>query len=303
MNSLAAFNMVGAASLEPVSFLLTMRDGVRLNVRHFPAPGSARRAVVCLPGLTRNGRDFDELALSLSDPNGHRRAVYTINSRGRGGSERDPDWRNYTVLTETADVLDTLSALDLHRPAIVGTSRGGILAMVAAVMRPTAIGPVVLNDIGPVLDLGGVTRIAAYAGRVPVPTSWPDAARVVREMNQAQFTALDEAMWMRWARKSFNDRDGRPEVACDPGVGRQMSSNGGNIPTLWPQFVALSHVPVLTIRGANSDLLSAATVVEMQRRHPALETFTVPNQGHAPLLTDGDSIGRLGDFLIRTDSH
>ena len=289
-------------STTPRSFHVTMRDGVRVFVRHFSAPGSARRALVCLPGLTRNGRDFDELATALSAPDGHRRDVYTIDARERGGSSRDPDWRNYTVVTEAADVLDVLVACGLHQPAIIGTSRGGILAMVAAVMRPTAIGPVVLNDIGPVIESAGVTRIAAYAGRVPVPTNWPDAARLVRDMNRKQFPTLDDEAWLRWARKSFDDTDGIPRPACDDGVGRQLSQGQGEIPSLWPQFLALSHVPVLAIRGANSDILSVATLAEMKKRHPRLEALTVEAQGHSPLLDDSPTIARISGFLIGTDT-
>lgn len=283
------------------SFHVTMRDGVKIFVRHFAAPGSARRPLVCLPGLTRNGRDFDELAMVLSAPDGHRRDVYTIDARGRGGSSRDPDWRNYNVIAEANDVLDVLAACGLHRPAILGTSRGGILAMVGAVMRPAAIGPVALNDIGPVLDQAGIARISAYAARTPVPTNWDDAARLIREMNQKQFPGLDDAAWMRWARKSFDDVGGTPRPACDEGVGRQLSEGQGRIPSLWPQFLALSHVPVLSVRGANSDLLSAATQAEMQQKHPHLETLVVPGQGHAPLLDDAATINRLTEFLVRND--
>ena len=264
---------------------ITMSDGVRLFIRHFEAPRSLRRPVVCLAGLTRNGRDFDELAQALSNPTGHRRSVITIDARGRGLSDYDPNWKNYNVLVEAADILDVLTAFDLHKPALIATSRGGILAMVAAVMRPAALGPVVLNDIGPVIEEQGIARIAAYAGRLPTPGSWDEAARLCRDLSRHQFPDLDDEAWMGQARKTFNDAGGRPAAGCDKAISRQIAAAGGAIPKLWPQFMALSHVPAMAIRGANSDILSVETLVEMQRRHPNLRALTVPNQGHAPLLT------------------
>jgi pimeloyl-ACP methyl ester carboxylesterase len=280
---------------------ISARDGVQLNVRHYSVGGSGRRAVVCLPGLTRNGRDFHDLAVTLADPHGHRRDVYTIDLRGRGHSGYASSWEQYSVLSELYDVMDCLTALNLHDTAVVGTSRGGILAMALAVARPGAIGAAILNDIGPVIERDGVVRIAATAGRVPLPVSWDDATRLVRDMTERAFPAIPAEQWAEIARATFNEKDGRPAPAYDPQIARTLSA-GGKLPELWPQFSALGRVPVLALRGANSDLLSAETLREMHRRHPRLEAVTIEGQGHAPFLKDMPTITRISEFLIRTDA-
>lgn len=280
----------------------TSRDGLRLHVRHYTTHASARRPVVCLPGLTRNARDFHDLANVLSDPRGHCRDVYCFDYRGRGDSEFAEDWKTYNVLTELADVLDFMTLTGLHDAAIVGTSRGGLLAMAMAVARPTAIGAVVLNDIGPVIEPDGLARLQAYVGRVPLPTSWSAAAMLVKSLNYRSFPAQTDATWASVARQWFNDDNGKPAHAYDQNLSKAMAHAGGPVPAMWQQFTALNRVPLLAIRGANSDILSAETLVEMQRRHPHFRGMTVPDQGHAPLLKDADSIGAIYEFLIDTDA-
>ncbi len=284
------------------AFKVTVRDGIALQVHHYSGGGSGRRSVVCLPGLTRNGRDFHDLATVLADPLGHRRDVYTIDLRGRGHSSYAPDWRDYTIKTELVDVMDCLTALGLHDTAIVGTSRGGILAMALAVARPGAIGAAILNDIGPVIERDGIARIAATAGRVPLPVSWDDATRLVRDLDGRAFPAIPAEQWAEIARATFNDKNGRPAAAYDPEIARHLHGAGGNIPDLWPLFGALNRVPVLAVRGANSDILSAETLREMHRRHPRLDAVTIDGQGHAPFLKDMPTITRISEFLIHTDT-
>lgn len=279
----------------------TSRDGLRLHVRHYPAPAASRRSVVCLPGLTRNARDFHDLANVLSDPRGHSRDVYCVDYRGRGDSEFAEDWKTYNVLTELADVLDFMSLSGLHDAAIVGTSRGGLIAMAMAVARPAAIGAVVLNDIGPVIEPDGLARLQAYVGRVPLPASWSAAASLVKSLNYRSFPTQTDATWASVARQWFNDDNGKPAHAYDQNLSKAMALAGGPVPAMWQQFTALNRIPLLAIRGANSDILSAATLVEMQRRHPQFRGMTVPDQGHAPLLKDADSIGAIYEFLISTD--
>lgn len=280
----------------------TSRDGLRLHVRHYPAAGSGRRAVLCLPGLTRNARDFHDLANVLSDPRGHRRDVYCIDYRGRGLSEYAEDWKTYNVLAELSDVLDFMTLQGLHDVAVVGTSRGGLIAMAMAVARPAAVGAVVLNDIGPVIERDGLARLQAYVGRVPLPNSWSDAASLVKSLNSRAFPAETDTTWISVARQWFNDDNGRPAHAYDQNLSKAMAIAGGPVADMWQQFSALSRVPMLALRGANSDILSASTFLDMQRRHPQITAITVPDQGHAPLLKDADSIGAIYEFLIKTDA-
>src|SRR5436190_1497079 len=230
------------------------RDGLRLYARHCPAPGSALRPVVCLAGLTRNCRDFHDLATALAAGDETGRDVYAIDSRGRGRSQNDANWKNYSILIELNDVLDFMTMKGLDRAAVIGTSRGGLIAMLMAVLRPNAMGVAVLNDIGPVIEREGLSRIVAYVGRVPLPDDWKEATELVTEMNRRQFTAV-------------------------------------------------AHVPLLAIRGENSDILSEKTFAEMRVRHPRMTAVMVRGQGHAPLLMDAPTIDAIADFLARSDGE
>jgi pimeloyl-ACP methyl ester carboxylesterase len=280
----------------------TARDGLKLYARHYPAPAATdARPVLCLAGLTRNSRDFDALARALSEHSGTPRDVYTLDMRGRGRSEHDRDWKNYSIPVEMHDVIDFMTMTELHGAGIVGTSRGGLITMVLAAAQPTRLGAVVLNDIGPVIERDGLMRIAGYVGRIPMPKTWSEAAQIVLDLTRRDFPKLDAAAAEAFARQLFNEKDGRPVSSYDPKLANALSVLDGPIPSLWPQFEALRGVPVLAIRGANSDLLSDATVDEMQRRHPRLSRLLVPDEGHAPLLNDALSIGRIASFFADHD--
>ena len=299
-----------ATSLPPIpeqqnwrDITYTARDGLRLYARHYPAPGSRLRPVVCLAGLTRNSRDFHDIASVLSSAaQPHPRHVYALDYRGRGRSAYDPDWRNYQVLNELLDVLDFMTIAGLADAAIIGTSRGGILAMVMAAARPGNIGAVVLNDIGPLIEREGLLRIISYVGRVPLPATWREAGELVRSMNQRHFPAIPDHMWESIARQFYSDEDGRPAHGYDQALNKSASVLDGPLPELWPQFKALSSIPAMVLRGEMSDILSVATAERMQREHPDLELLTVAGQGHAPLLRDQASILAIRDFLSRADA-
>jgi pimeloyl-ACP methyl ester carboxylesterase len=280
-------------------------DDLVLYVRKYGSDDEPRRPLLCLPGLTRNGRDFHDLAVALSTHPTHPRSIYCLDYRGRGQSEWDKDWRNYSAYVELLDVASFLTLRGLNDIAVLGTSRGGIIAMLLAVMRPSAIGCLVLNDIGPVIETAGLARIMGYAGKIPVPRDWDEARRVVREMNKHQFTAVDDAGWDAIARQLFNEKDGYPSAACDPNVGRALSEVdiAKPVPAMWEHFDSLLQVPTMVLRGENSDILSAATVQQMQDRHPALSSVLIRNEGHAPLLMDRFSQRIIGDFLVEADKE
>ncbi|MGA7324104.1 MAG: alpha/beta hydrolase [Rhodomicrobium sp.] len=290
-------------SLEPEDIFYRSHDDLLLHVRKYGADDFPARPVVSLPGLTRNGRDFHHLALALSSHPTHPRTVYCLDYRGRGLSEWDPDWRNYSAYIELLDVTGFLTLRGLSDAAIIGTSRGGIIAMLLAVMRPSAIGCAVLNDIGPVIETAGLARIMGYAGKIPVPRDWEEANRAVREMNKHQFTALDDAGWDEFTRQTFNDVDGKPAAGYDPNVGKALSEVDISkpTPTMWEHFESLLQKPLMVLRGENSDILSASTVHEMQAHHPAMAHVLIRNEGHAPLLLDRFSHRLIGDFLAEAD--
>jgi pimeloyl-ACP methyl ester carboxylesterase len=281
----------------------TSFDDLRLYARHYPAPDERLRSVVCLPGLTRNVRDFHYLATYLSRHPEKPRNVYCLDYRGRGRSQYDRDWRNYVPFIELLDTLDLLTIKGLNRLAVVGTSRGGLIAMLMAAMRPTAMGAVVLNDIGPVIETRGLARIVGYVGRMPLPKTWPEAAMLLREMNGHAFPEFDETQWEEMAQELFDERRGRPALAYDRRLARAFGTIDLSraIPDLWPQFAALAQVPAYVIRGENSDILSAETLQAMIARHPNLRAMTVPDQGHAPVLKEAETVEAIGAFLAAND--
>ena len=283
----------------------TSRDGLRLHARRYAASsgtGRHTRPVICLPGLTRNGRDFHDLAIALSKRSHTPRTIYTIDYRGRGLSDFDPDWRNYALPIEMLDVIDFITLTGLQDAALIGTSRGGLISMLLAAAQPTAVCAVVLNDIGPVIEHEGMARISGYVGRVPLPISWPDAARMMRELNRRHFPEISEAVWEDVARQWYNEKNGKPAPGYDSNLGNALSVLDRPMPTLWPQFEALKRVPLMVVRGENSDILTAQTVDEMRRQHPAMATVTVPNQGHAPLLKDPTTTEAIRHFLTAADA-
>lgn len=280
----------------------TVRDGHRLYARHYPAAFAApTRPVLCLAGLTRNSRDFQDIALALARHPQTPRHVFTLDSRGRGLSDHDADWKNYSIPVEMQDVIDFMTMVELQQAGFLSTSRGGLITMVLAAVQPARIGAVVLNDIGPVIETEGLSRIAGYVGRVPLPKTWGEAARTVKELTRRDFPKLSDDDAFIVARQLFNERDGRPVPGYDNKLSRCLSVLDGPIPALWPQFDALKRVPLMVVRGGNSDLLTEATVNEMRRRHPYFTSLTVADEGHAPLLRDMPTISAIADFFAQTD--
>jgi pimeloyl-ACP methyl ester carboxylesterase len=282
-----------------VSHFITAQDGLKLHVRAYGSSTTSALPVVCLPGLTRTGADFDPLASALADDAKHPRYVLALDYRGRGQSDYDSNPDNYSLPVELADVLSVLTALEIGKAVFVGTSRGGLLTMLLGPARPTALAGVVLNDIGPVLEPQGLARIKSYVGRLPQLNSFGEAAESLRQLFSPQFPALSAVDWRELAQRMFRDQGGRIIPDYDPKLAQALSDVDIErpLPALWEQFDSLADVPLLIIRGANSDLLSAATVEAMQARRTQSEVLVVPDQGHAPLLTDEETIARIGTFI------
>ena len=295
-------------SLQQISFesrFCAASDGLKLHVRDYGSPLDPGVPVVCLAGLTRNSTDFGPLASALAmGQGGVRRRVLALDYRGRGLSEYDPNWKNYSLEIENSDVLSVLAALEINAAIFIGTSRGGLHTMLLSASRPTVLRGAVLNDIGPVLEPRGMARIRGYVGKLPVPRSIPDAVDFLKEMMSERFNGLSEDDWEVYARMTFSDAVGRIGPRYDQNLMKTLENLDLEqpLPTLWPQFDGLRGVPLLILRGANSDLLSDETLREMAARHAGAWTHIVKGQGHAPLLTDQESITRICDFVAKSDS-
>ena len=280
-------------------------DGLVLAGRDYAAAGpTGRRPVVCLPGLTRNSRDFEPLAARLVTGGGATppRRVVTFEFRGRGSSQYDPNPTGYNVAQELADTRLGLAALGLEAITAFGTSRGGIVTMIAGAMAPGLVKAAVLNDIGAEVDLAGLIRIKGYVGRaIPASFSWDEVVAAMKLANRGEFPALDDAAWHRFARRLHRDFGGRPMLDYDPRLAETLATISAEtpMPDLWPAFDTLADVPVLLLRGALSDLLSAETAAKMAARHPGLEVVEVADQGHAPLLEDAPTLDAIVDFFDR----
>lgn len=278
----------------------TAYDGLTLAARDYGPAEADATPILCLPGLTRNAKDFHALALRL----GARRRVLALDYRGRGRSERARDWRTYTVAVECADALQLLAHAGLHRVAVIGTSRGGLIAMAMAAARPDILAAVVLNDVGPVLETAGLRRIRRQLDNAAAPESWAVAGAAARAANPGT-EGLSEADWAAVARQLYRDEDGRPALDYDPALAgtfptERMLLHGGP-PPAWPAFMALAGRPVLVLRGANSDLLSAATVQAMGAAMPGLAAVTIPCRGHPPFLTEPAALAAIDALLAHID--
>ena len=276
-------------------------DGLRLHVRRYGAGGGRRRPVVCLPGLARTTDDFDALAAAVANDPDRPRHVLAVDYRGRGQSEYDADPTNYNIPTEVADLLAVLTALEVEPAVFVGTSRGGILAMMLATVRPAAIAGVVLNDIGPVIETKGLVRIKSYLGRLPQPKSFEDGGEILRSLFSTQFPKLGPDDWTMFARRTFKEQNGSFKPRYDPKLAGVLQGVdiAVSLPPLWREFDALASVPLMIIRGANSDILSSETVEAMRARRPDIVVLEVPDQGHAPLLAEVEVIAQIGAFIER----
>jgi pimeloyl-ACP methyl ester carboxylesterase len=271
------------------------QDGLELYYRDYGDPLSARLPVLCLSGITRNSRDFTELAERLS----YTRRVLCPDYRGRGLSARDPDWRNYEARTYLNDVLHVLAAAGVPRAVVIGTSLGGLLAMALAVLRPTAVAGIVLNDIGPEVAAGGIERIAAYIGTDRPQPDW-DTAVAYLQHAMPHLALPSEAAWRRLARGTFREgADGRLHFDWDTSVVKPLLRARGTVRDLWPLFRAVRGLPVLAFRGERSDVLSADAFDRMGREKPDMIRVLVPGAAHAPALDEPDCENAIDEFLSR----
>jgi pimeloyl-ACP methyl ester carboxylesterase len=276
---------------------------LRLFVRRYGSPSARRLPIVCLPGLTRNGSDFHELATALTADPAQSRLIVTIDARGRGGSDYDRKAENYDFSVELADVLAVISALEVGPAIFLGTSRGGILSMLMGAARPAALAGVILNDIGPVIEAKGLVRLKGYVGKMPTPRSFEEGAEILRRLGDAQFPAMTSEQWLAQARRTWKEVKGGLALDYDTRLSQTLATVDIErpVPPLWSQFDSLAHIPLMVVRGANSDILSSATIDAMRARRLDIDLLEVPDHGHAPLLVEPDVIARIAAFVTLCD--
>ncbi len=280
-------------------FLTRSPDGVQLYARDYAGPAGAV-PVVCLPGLTRNSKDFEALAPWLAT--GRRVVCPDFRGRGRSGRAEPASYRPDQELSDTLQILDELG---IGRVAIVGTSRGGIVALAMAARALGRIAGVCFNDIGPRIEPDGLVRIWGYLGAESQLAGWDDAVAALKRTTPG-FESLTEAQWHVFARRVFTESHGKPHSDHDPGLAANFPPvemiKAGKVPEMWGLFDLLSGVPCLVLRGEHSDLLSGETVAEMKRRHPGLLAETVANRGHVPFLDEAECLSALAEWLAKVDA-
>jgi pimeloyl-ACP methyl ester carboxylesterase len=252
--------------------------------------------VLCLPGLTRNARDFDDLAAAL----GGRVRLLRLTFRGRGASDHDPEWKNYNVAVEARDVVEFLNHVGLARATIVGTSRGGLVAMFMAATVRDRLAGVLLNDVGPELAPAGLTAIMTYLGVAPRAKDFPAVEAALRARLESAFAGLDAARWAVLARRWFDDAGGVPVLNYDPRLRDAFEAVAAQpAADLWPLFDALDGIPLALVRGENSDLLTADSAAKMRARRPDMIYAEVPDRGHVPFLDEPQAVTALDALLAR----
>lgn len=281
------------------------QDDLELYARDYGDPDGGAVPVLCLSGLTRNSKDFRDLAPHLAG----KRRVLAMDYRGRGQSASDPDWHNYTPQAYVADAVTLLTVAGLHKVVVIGTSLGGIVAMGLGAMQPASLAGVVMNDIGPEIAPGGAGRIAEYVGRPLVLPDMAAGAAKLRETYDGAYPDLDEAGWLRLAEGTYRRRaDGQIELDYDLKLGEAVREGAkGGPPNLWPLFDTLAHVPLLAIRGGLSDILTAATLEKMQARRQeqglAMDSAVLRNRGHVPFLDEPEALAAIDRFFAAIDAR
>ena len=270
----------------------TVRDGLKLHYRDYPGD-PAKPPLLCLPGLTRNARDFAELA-ELYSP---RFRVIALDFRGRGLSEYDPVPARYVPPTYAGDVIELLDQLGIDRAIFVGTSLGGLVTMAVAVLQPQRVAAAILNDVGPVINDVGIDRIKSYVGSGQRFKNWDEAAETIARNTQA-FEYYSHEDWVRMAKRNCREDNGEIVFDYDEAIALPFAA-APSTPTvdLWPFFAALAHKPLLVIRGAKSDLLSAETLAKMHEVTPRMRSAVVASVGHAPDLSEPEAAAAIAAFL------
>lgn len=274
----------------------TNPDGLKQHYRDYNLASEEAPVILCMPGLTRNARDFEEIAEHLSE----RCRIICVEQRGRGLSDWDPEPSRYQPVTYVADMMALLDHLHIKQVIALGTSLGGIMTILIQAMHSGILMAAILNDIGPEVDPKGLARIQGYVGKGAPPQSWDEAIAQLKSGNSEVYPNFSAAEWEWFTRKLYTEKDGVPVADYDPAISQNLNANEDQAaPDLWPVFAAMSTIPVVVLRGELSDILSADTLGVMAQVHPDLISVTVPGVGHAPLLREPECIEAIDRLIGR----
>lgn len=278
------------------------QDGLTLHARDYdpgPPATAGRPVIVCLPGLTRNCRDFHPLALALSRHRESPHRVVSIDYRGRGLSDWDKNPANYNLAVEADDVVTACKHLGLTRAIFIGTSRGGLIVHLLAELAPKLLLAVILNDIGPELESKGLMRIRDYLRTGELPATWREAVIALKMRHLLDFPALAEDDWREMAEAIFREVDDKIVPDFDPAIATQMRNIdfAQPLPDLWAQYSKLPAIPMMLVTGENSELISDTTIQRMETEHRGLSVVNARGQGHAPILHLEPIVGAISSFI------
>ncbi|MEZ6002213.1 alpha/beta fold hydrolase [Hyphomonas sp.] len=270
-------------------------DGLRLYAADY-GPVDTPLTVLCMHGLTRNHKDFDPLIGKLNLPC----RFISVDVRGRGASERDPN-HAYSPDVYVGDMTALLNQLQIDKVTLIGTSMGGLMAMIMSQVLKDRIQGIVLNDVGPAVNPAGLKRIASYTSGVRAFPDWQAAAEAIAGSQHTAFPDFTQSDWLKFARQTCRETDeGQVEFDYDPAITKNMDVSGASWKVnfmMWRVFGRMKKIPLLIIRGEFSDILTPATAQRMCRRHKQCKLVTVPNRGHAPMLSEPEAVSAIADFL------
>jgi pimeloyl-ACP methyl ester carboxylesterase len=272
-------------------------DGLKLHCRDYPS-ASAKSPIICIPGLTRNARDFEHLGEWLEG----KRRIIMVNLRGRSESEYAKDSKSYHPKQYVHDIIRLMDELDIPKAIFFGTSLGGIVTMIMAKMRPERVAGALLNDIGPELDQAGLDRIGSAVGQGRSFDTWAHAGRDMAESSSDIFPDFTLKDWIAFSKKLYRmNSSGRIKLDYDMKIAEPFDSKGGGSGALWHALEALEAVPTLILRGELSDLFSQKIADQMLEKLSKAELATVPRVGHAPTLEEPASLDAIARLLQRID--
>ncbi len=276
-------------------------NGLRLYARDYPHT-APEATILCIPGLTRNSADFSQLCDQLAT----RYRVIAVDLRGRGKSDYDPDPYNYHPGVYVDDITCLLNSLELESVILIGTSLGGLISMILSAMQAERITAAIINDIGPEANQAGLDRIKAYVCNPTPVNSWAEAVSKTHAIQGREYPNFSESDWVAFTNNLYReDNEGNPVLNYDSAIAILLEQNQDNAvpPNLWSLFDTIQSTPLLLLRGELSDILTRDCVEKMQQKKPDMQFVEVASCGHAPLLTEPESMQAITQFLTTVSSH